>query len=178
MQFLVNMKKLSEEKIARMLVDQLVGNEDPFGLARYCLSQFAASLVEAWTPEEERKAVGDAAKHGMTMVDHAVIGNYDLVLWKSPPGVMVGYAVSINNSGHSPADKDTQLSKFHGEVAPLTQLRAKINEWIDLHGTLVVGSYVPKRNALYLKLIRRMFPERKIASYYSDDFSHGFSISK
>ena len=98
------MKKLSEEKIARMLVDQLVGNEDPFGLARYCLSQFAASLVEAWTPEEERKAVGDAAKHGMTMVDHAVIGNYDLVLWKSPPGVMVGYAVSINNSGHSPAD--------------------------------------------------------------------------
>ena len=161
-----------------MLVDMLVGGEDPLSMARYCLSQFAASLVEAWTPEEERAVVGQAARQNMTMVDHAIIGDYDLVLWKAPPGAVVGYLVSINNSGHNPLNKAEQISKFKGKAVPLTKLKAQINTWLEAYDTLVIGSYVSKRNILYMKLFKRLFPDRNIKSFYTGDYQYGFSISK
>ena len=112
------------------------------------------------------------------MIDHAIIGDYDLVLWKAPEAAGSGCLVSINNSGHSPVDKDTQLKKFKGQQAPLVELKAKLNQWIDTHDSLIIGSYIEKRNILYLKLFKRLFPERKIESYYTGDFKYGFSISK
>ena len=176
-------KKLSEEKTARMLIDMLIGEdrgEDPLRMARWTLSEFVITLLEAWTPEDKKRVVIQGAGRGMTLVDHAVIGDYDLALWHADRegDIYKPYMVSINNSGHSPLDPDAQLKKFKGKQAPLVELKAKINQWIDAYDSLIIGSIVPKRNVLYLKLFKHMFPERKINSYYTGDYTYGFRISK
>lgn len=166
--------------MGRMLVDMLIGGDDPLCMARYLLSQHAAAIIEAWSPEEKRVIVGQAARSGMRIIDHAIIGDYDLVLWLSPElaGCPHDYLVSINNAGNNPLDAATQQTKFKGKHTPLAELKNQIDIWLDLYGSLVIGSYVPKRNILYLKLFKRLFPGRVVSSYYTGDYKYGFRISK
>ena len=180
---LTSMKQLSEEKAARVLVDMLIGEDegkDPLCMARWVLSDFASSLVEAWTPEDKKRVTGQGAEMGMTLVDHAVIGDYDLVLWHAERigDVYQPYTVSINNSRHSPLSKDDQTAKFKGGVAPITELRAKLNEWLDKYHSLLIGSYVAKKSLVYFKLFKRLFPECTLEPFHKGDLKYGFRITK
>lgn len=174
-------KKISKSGMVRRLVEMLIYDVDPLGGSRYALSQFAARIFEAWAPEKKREIVRDAADQGNELVDHLVVGDYDLCLWKSP---VVGdekqaYLVSINNAQHDPLSPEAQQGSYKtGSTFPMMMIKEIVTRWARRYGALIIGSYIEERNSLYLKMFKRVFPTWTIKPYYGGDLRYGFKISR
>ena len=169
-------------RYARQVIERLTGGNDPFNLERLTARNIAASiLMEAWTPERRASIEAEALKNSTDMVDHLVIGDYDLTLWYTSKieGEPPCYLVSINNADHSPLDVAAQTTKQTGSAGqlPVAAIRAKLAEWADKYGTLVIGSAVPERNKMYLKLVKRLMPGYHFCPFFNS-YRYGFKLSK
>ena len=166
---------------ARELVEQVILNQDPFGTHIAALQQIPRALVEAWTPDRKSEIVQKAARNGLDLVDHAVAGDYDLTLWhtRAMEGYEHAYMVSINNAQHDPLEATTQQGKFAATAnrLPLRTIKNKLEDWVESYGPILVGSYIPDRNPLYLRLVRHLLADYQFQEIYpGDDFTHGFRL--
>lgn len=138
-------------------------------------------LAEAWTPERKKQIEVIAATRGSKLVDHFVVGDYDLALWhveETDEGPV--YVVSINNAQFNPVDPNEQQQK-HPESAgtpPLRKIAEKLKAWVQKYGSVIVGSVVPERNDQYRRILQKLMPEFTISPYHQDDFRYGFRLSK
>ena len=167
---------------ARQVIERLIRGDDPFNLERLAARNFAASIImEAWTPERRASIEAEALKNSMAMVDHLVIGDYDLALWYTSKieGEPPCYLVSINNADHSPLDVVAQTTKQTGSAGqlPVAAIRTKLTEWVAKYGTVVVGSTVPERNPMYAKMVRRLMPGYRMGAFVGS-YVYGFKLSE
>jgi hypothetical protein len=165
---------------AHWLVESMLDDRrDPFNVAFWQASWIPLFIVtEAWTPERKEEVRREGERQGYKYVDHVVAGDYDLSLWHTTKFGFAAYVVGINNGQHSPFDPDAQQAKQStSHYLPLRQIKATMRKWSAAYGSLVVGSVLPERNDLYLRLMRRLFPMAKIEPYFNDDLRYGFKIS-
>lgn len=170
---------------ARQIVEQLIAGQDPFNLMKAFGAEIPVLiLAEAWTLErrKEIEAEAQAQSMGYRMVDSLVVGDYDLVLWhteklQNNPNA---YVVSINNAQHNPLSKEAQETKQAdtAQPPPLTAIKAKVAQWVEQHDSVIVGSIVPDRNEIYLRMLKRIFPSYGFQPFHANDFKYGFRLSK
>lgn len=166
---------------ARRLIEDFTSGNDPYNLSRAGSAALAANiLMEAWSPERQQSIEAKALRHGIELADHLVIGDYDLCLWYTDKVQGEGpiHLVSINNADYDPNDPEAQEAKTPatGGELPLDAIKRKVVEWVKKHGRVVVGSYVPDRNKLYLWKFKRMLPGYTFEPFWGD-YKYGFYLS-
>lgn len=170
---------------ALRLVERILFDQDPFNVMKTIGSEIPAQIIsEAWTAARKKEVIANASKIGYSLIDHVVLGDFDITLWKVgeeqaqskdfPP------VVAINNSQYDPSDPNVQDSDnlLVSLAIPRRDVTIRLKQWIEKHGSLIVGSVVPSRNPRYLTLFKKLLPGYKIEPYYGKDFKHGFKISK
>jgi len=163
---------------ARELVRRMLSEYDPFcGVVGTAHAIPLCILYEAWSPERKEEIIKHGRELGYGLVEHAVIGEYDLTLWHSdktePP-----YLVALNSAYHDPLNHDTQEQKqVAGRGMAIKTMKRVLFGWVQEYGPLVIGSVMTEQTARYLRLVRKMFPTANIKSWYSKDFQHGFTLS-
>jgi hypothetical protein len=166
---------------ARKLIEAAVSGRDGFGIHRLSAAAIPKWIIsEAWSPERKKQIRDQATTEGFHLVDHLVIGDYDLALWHTTKldGYQHAYMVSINNAEHDPNDEETQKTPFKTSTRlPMRAIKSKLVEWVRDYGTLIVGSVLAERNQLYLAMVRKMLPGYKIEPYYGGNFAYGFKIT-
>jgi hypothetical protein len=169
-------------RYARWVVKQTVGNHDGLGRYRVASAMIPARIIaEAWSPERKAAITDTQRLLGNHLVDHLVVGDYDLCLWHTKeieehPHL---YTVSINNAEHDPNDPTTQTQRVNvrgGYRSPRREIVNKLMTWVGDYGTLVVGSVLPERNATYLKILQRWLPGYRFSPWYHGDPRYGFKI--
>ena len=159
----------------------MVTKQDPFGMHSAALHQIPRALIEAWSPDKKREVVQQAARNSTDLVDHLVVGDYDLTLWhtRKMQGYDHAYLVSINNAQHNPLTAADQLGDFRATASrlPLRAIKDKLVDWVDSYGPVFIGSYIPSRNALYKKLVKKLLPSYTISQIHpGDNYEHGFRL--
>lgn len=159
---------------ARHLMEMMVYDLDAICQARWSLSSFVEKLAEAWSSDKKDEVINQGKKRNLRLVDHAIIGDYDLCLWQEKDA---DHYVSINNAQHSPLSPEAQQGKFASRYLtfPTNMIKEILSKWTRTYGVLIIGSCIESRNRSYYKMAKRMFPDRKIEPY-NDDFKYGFKL--
>jgi len=125
------------------------------------LSELAEAILgEAWTEQRKAEMVAKFTERGFTSVDHRVIGDYDLILWKcTKAGASLGtYSVSINSGQHDPGDFRTQSTKQAGKTtAALSGVINALIEWVELYGKILIASVDYRKLKHYRSILSRYF---------------------
>jgi len=117
-------------------------------------------LVEVLSPHDSR-ALGNMS---MNVVDSIEVAPYGLYLIRLSGGMeeLYGsrYQIALNKNETSFTDIFSQKKKFvqKGEtfnLQAISKMKAKIAQWISMYGDLLAGSYNPKKNRVYDKLLRK-----------------------
>ena len=137
-------------------------------------------LLEAWTQQSKQQIVSKNADKGITLIDHVVLDDYDLSLWRvpvvtdfKPSGVL--YAVAINSEQHGPTEEAPQRIHFPGSSLrhlPVTSVAKVLRNWIETHGKLAIGTVERSK----LNAYRRILRDFKITDMSSEDPNYGFFI--
>ena len=164
---------------ARWLVEKMLTHEDPFNVAFWGAGSIPVFIVtETWTRERKEEIRQHGQQMGYTLIEHAVIADYDLTLWHTDKVMYPGYVVGINNGQHNPLERSAQVTKqTAGSHIPLRTIQRMVAGWLHDYGPLVVGSVVPERNDAYLRMFKQMFPAAKLEPFFGDDFRYGFRVS-
>ena len=115
-------------------------------------------------------ADGEYTPDGYRLLDTAVVGDYELRLWQGTGhvrGEPVKFnEVSLNAKGRS-FDPDSQAKKYPGSTHALGnrwELLSTVSKWIRKFGDLYIGSYEPKKLAVYYRLFKRYLPRLQISA--------------
>ena len=140
---------ISEQMTSKEIIERLCADGDNvWQTGDLSLRRQLAIIIEAWTDGTKNIIVNKMAGKG-DIVDHAVFGDYDLVLWKvhgvdtglDPRGFM--FAISINSGQNDPTDPNTQRVKFPGTFIghiPGSSMTEILQKWIDSYGRIAVGT--------------------------------------
>ena len=163
---------------ARWLVERMLTGEDPFNVVFWAAGAIPVFIVtEAWTQERKAEIRQYGQQMGYMLVEHAVIGDYDLTLWHTEKIEYPGYVVGINSGQHNPLEREAQVTKqTAGGHISLRMVQRTVAGWLHDYGPLVIGSVVPERNESYLLMLKKLFPEAKFEPFYAGDFRDGFRI--
>lgn len=158
---------------SRRIIEDLCLNGDNVwqtGMAALRLATIVP-LLEAWTPERKSEivAANAAKKDRIILIDHAVLDNYDLTLWKiesdKEPFAPFFYAVSLNSEQHDPTDAATQVVKIPGSSLrhlPVSSIADVLRRWVGDYGEVVVGSVNPRKMRAYRRLLKDTFTIRDL----------------
>lgn len=124
-----------------------------------------AVIMEAWTQGRKEEIVNKMRGKG-DIIDHAVFGDYDLVLWKidgvdpdlDPRGFM--YAISLNSGQNDPTDPATQRVKFPGTFIghiPGSSMVEVLRKWVDRYGKIAVGTTALQKLDSYRRILSHSF---------------------
>lgn len=168
---------------ARQIVEEAISGPDPFNISKAAAAEFPVIiLAESWSPDKRKEIISRAQESGYGMVDHLIVGDYDLVLWhtdkiQNNPNA---YVVSINNAEHDPLSAEAQKTKQVDttQSLPRDTIKEKVAAWVDKYGSVIIGSVMTERNFRYLKMFKRMFPGYTFLPYYKNDLKFGFRLSK
>ena len=167
---------------ARRLLEDLVLRDDGFGIARLNATLIPESIVtEAWSPEKKEQMIKKGDGLGFHMVDHVITGDYDLALWHTSKleGYPHAYVVSINNAERDPLDAANQKTKFATHTQfHLNDIKAKLAEWVNDYGSVLIGSVDTTRNERYYRLIARTMRGYKLSPYWQNNLRYGFKLEK
>ncbi len=128
------------------------------------LSLYAVSIgkvLEAWSQERKSEIIRKNAARGLVLLDHAVLDDYDLALWRvpvdldfAPTGIL--HAVSINSEEHDPTERDVQMVKFPGSSLrhlPVASISDILRGWIRDYGKLAIGTAELRKLNIYRRLL-------------------------
>jgi hypothetical protein len=152
----------------KTLVKALTFMDDPFGMSRVSTIMIL-EMLEAWTPEKKDeivKAMADRAN----LVDHVVIGDYDLVLWHYRE--MNEYAASINSGQEDPTTVIGQKRRPPAGHVDWYDVVSQLQTWVRQHGRILIGSTVKERTNKYRRLLNRHF----LIGEWTDHPNAGFFI--
>jgi len=120
-------------------------------------------ILEAWSDHRKVEIVKKNDRKGIKLIDHVVIGDYDITLWRVPvetdfysTGIL--WAVSINSDQHDPSDANVQTLKFPGSSLrhlPADSISEVFRGWIEEYGKLAVGTVSLDRLLLYRRICVR-----------------------
>lgn len=119
-------------------------------------------------------------------MDHVVLDDYDLSLWKIPahkdidPGGIL-YVVSLNSEQHDPGDEKEQRTKFPGTSArhlPYTTVVRVLRDWVKHYGKIAVGSLTVKKLSAYRVFLQNKMPECTFTDMVSGEPDYGFFIGE
>lgn len=129
------------------------------------ISDLARSMLgEAWSDKRKKEVEDEMVRRGLALVDHRVLSDYDLALWRGTGGLLAGvYTVSINNGQYDPGDYFTQ--KFGRSYKPdAPALRSKnaeilkiLHEWATKYGKIFVSSVDADKLKAYRRILSRDF---------------------
>ena len=132
---------------ARKIIEQLCSSGDDVWQRGYLhlYGSTIGPILEAWSPESKDRIVQDNARKGVRLIDHVVLDDYDLTLWKvpvnpakvlsAPSGVL--WSVAVNSEQHDPTQLATQHAKFPGSSlrhTPASSFVQVLRDWIADYG--------------------------------------------
>jgi len=150
--------------------------DDPFALHRVNMMKLQKRLQEAWSREKKAEIVAKEKAKGHDLAAHEIFGDYDLTLWRVPTHRGTYLMVGLNGGEWDPTDLNTQKQPAgHGRI-PFQPICKKISEWVDAHGSVVVGSAVQGKTKLYLKWLTRL--GYRLVPFLADDYRFGAVVSR
>jgi hypothetical protein len=131
--------------------------DDPFCVARMFALQAVEQLLldEAWTPERKAEIVQRMSDDKKELVEHTVIGDYDLTLWHYT--VSGWYVVGLNSGQEDPTTMLGQERKPKSSYLAWNKVVSILRQWVLVHGKIIVGSSHPEKTEAYRRLLTRYF---------------------
>jgi len=147
------------------------------------LGMMVTRILESWTEARKKEIVDRMAARKTELMDHVVLSDYDLTLWRVPvnkdfypSGVL--FSVAINSEQHDPHDEKEQHTHFPGSSLrhlPFTSIKSVLQKWIGDYGQLAIGSVERHKLHAYKRMLEKS--GFKIEPMFSDNFDYGFFVS-
>jgi hypothetical protein len=152
------------------MADKLRFMDDVHGANRVTAYQVIQDLVEAWTPERKAEMIRSMASRDADLVEHAVIGDYDLTLWFYRRFEL--YAASLNSGQEDPLSLDGQAKNPKPQALKWISVVSRLQDWVKTYGRILVGSTDSAKTEQYRRLLARHF----LIAEWSDHPGAGFFI--
>lgn len=169
---------------AREILEKMcMGGDDAWQSSMLGLRAQLNRILESWSAERKKEIVDRESKRGKELIDHAVLGDYDVVLWKIPCHAdfvpeKFFYTVSINSGQSDPNDPDTQRVRFPGTMIghmPGKSMLETLAGWVDSYGHIAVGTVALDKLRKYRVMLSKYFSVEPFDKDYPDQ--SGFWIS-
>lgn len=151
--------------------------DDPFNIDKVNMMLLLSSITEAWSRKRKDEIVAKEKAKGHELVEHAIMGEYDLTLWRVPTHDGVYLLVALNGGQADPTDISAQqyTAQTYGQI-PWQTISRQIAKWVDAYGSVVVGSAVEAKTKRYLKWLTRL--GYRLVPFMASDYRYGAVISK
>jgi hypothetical protein len=133
------------------------------------VASIASKVVAAVDPEQKQRVLNHAEDKGLELVDHKVVGDFDLALFHYRNTHLFpaapDYIVALSSGPHDPFDdaiiQETQRTTNYSPIKQsLSEVAQILEGWLVTYGKLAAGSANKRKQDLYRLILSKLLPLR------------------